>query len=111
MTDITWLAELVVCIVFLAVGRYLVPWIKARVKAAKNTELEYWIGVGVMAMEEVYKYVGNSGGKKFSEVVLFLESKGYTVDESVRTMINAKVRELFNWDDYGTADKKADGVK
>jgi len=100
MVDITWLVELVVWVVFLIIARYLIPWLNAKVKAEKNSELDFWIEVGVMAMEEAYKNVSGSGKKKFEEVVLFLESKGYTVDETVQTMIDAKVRELFNWGDY-----------
>lgn len=102
MTDITWLAELIVAVVALFLARYIIPWLKEKINEAGNKDLDFWLDFAVKAAEERYKHVANSGNVKFEYVKTFLEGQGFTYDEDIiAILIDGKVRELFNWNDSG----------
>ncbi len=101
MTDITWIAELIVAVIALVVARYIIPWLKEKINEAGNKDLDFWLDFAVKAAEERYKHVANAGDVKFTYVKKFLNEQGFTYDEeTIAILIDGKVRELFNWDDY-----------
>ena len=71
----------------------LVPWLKTKLNTAQLEKLEAYVKIAVTAAEQLYG-AGN-GDAKFDYVVEYLSGKGLAVD---RTIIEAKVKELFGKD-------------
>ena len=101
MTDLTWLAELIVTVLAIVISRYVVPWLRGKITESKNTELKFWTTLAVEAAEEHYKDLRGAGAKKLKEVSDFLAAKGYKLnDEEVLTLIDGIVRDKVNSGDY-----------
>lgn len=101
MKDVTWIAELLVTIVAIVVARYVIPWVKKKMGEIENVELDFWLDFAVKAAEEKYKEVSEAGNLKYIYVENFLKERGFKLDsQSIGVLIDGKVRELFNWNDY-----------
>ncbi|GEM_PF-2657454 len=108
--DLTELFALVITILCIVITKYLIPWLKEKVVAAGNDDLNFWLDFAVKAAEEKYKAVSNSGGIKFTYAKEFLQKQGFAFDEdTINVLIDGKVRELFNWGDY--AENKVGGTE
>lgn len=107
MKDLTWIIELLVTVIALVVTRYVIPWLKRKTEEANNAELDFWLDFAVRAAEEQYKAETKAGPLKFGYVEDFLRSKGFTYDAAtIAVLIDGKVRELFNRDDYRGRDEE-----
>ena len=101
MTDLTWIAEVVVSILAIVISRYVIPWIKSKLTESKNAELLFWATLAVEAAEEHYKDIRGAGAKKLKEVSDFLVTMGYKFnDEEIVTLIDGIVRDKLNSGDY-----------
>ena len=108
--DLTELFALVITILGILLTRYLIPYLKEKIVAAGNDDLNFWLDFAVKAAEEKYKSISNSGGIKFGYAKELLEKQGFIYDEdTISALIDGKVRELFNWGDY--AENKVGGTE
>lgn len=99
--DLTEVFALVIAVVSILITRYLIPWLKNKINEMGNDELDFWLDFFVKAAEEKYKADADSGLDKFDYVKKKLLAQGFTYDEDIlEALIDGKVRELFNWDDY-----------
>ncbi len=98
---LTEVFALVIVVLSILITRYLIPWLKNKINEMGNDELNFWLDFFVKAAEEKYKDVAAAGSIKFDYVKKMLIEKGFTFDEeTLSALIDGKVRELFNWDDY-----------
>lgn len=76
LTEIIKLAiELIVAIASL----WLVPWLRAKLNAEQVADMLRWVEIAVSAAEQLYD--ATMGYEKKQYVTLFLEERGYRVDE------------------------------
>ena len=107
--DLTELLIFGIGVLMAIITRYVVPWLKNRVVQIGNEDLDFWLDYFVRAAEEQYKKISGSGGLKFAYVKDKLLAQGFTYDDDIiSALIDGKVRELFNWDDY---DVKVGGTE
>ena len=95
--DLTQILAAVLTILGLVLTRYVVPLIKSRLSQKQADDLAYWAGVAVMAVEEAARAGRIPKSAKFTEVVKFLEGKGFTLNEAELTaLIDSTVWNLIN---------------
>lgn len=94
MTDITLVFEAVFALGWAILLCVIVPALRAKYSAEKLDELNGWVRLAVLAVEQIYNESG-MGKQKKDAVIWFLHKKGYTVDEAtIDVMIEAAVCEL-----------------
>lgn len=97
------IAELVVMAATLAITRYLLPWISAKVGGENLKKVTYWVNNAVKFAAQTMD--GKDGADKKATVLSFMEelcsAKGIklTTDE-LNVLIEAAVKEL-NGDEFG----------
>lgn len=75
----------------------LVPWIKGKTSKEQRDNLTFWVKTAVMAIEKYYENQGHSGLLKKSEVIDFIVSQGFDIeDEQLSLLIDAVVEEIVN---------------
>lgn len=72
--------------------RYLVPLIKQRTTADELQALKDAAAIAVAAAEKIYG--SKKGQEKLAYAKSYLEEKGYTIDSTIETTIEAAVMEL-----------------
>ena len=94
MIDITPVINAVIALLAAGVSVFLIPWIKSKTTDAQRKELREWVKIGVAAAEQLYKGQG-CGEEKKKDVLEFLASMGFTVDEeAINAAIEAAVNQL-----------------
>ena len=90
--NITPVVNAVIALVAAVITAFIIPWIKSRTTAAQREEIEAWVGIAVVAAEQIYKGSGR-GEEKKAYVMDFLKSKGFSIDTaSINLMIESAVR-------------------
>lgn len=92
-TIIKYIVEIVIIVAVVVVGRYLIPYVKAKLTAAQFDTLMEWVETAVKAAEQIFTGSGR-GTEKKEWVENLLSEIGVTVDEAVDAMIEASVLEL-----------------
>ena len=94
MFNITPIIQCVICVLFILGSAYGVPFLKAKLGAAKMTELQGYINIAVKAAEQLFAGSGR-GAEKKSYVLAWLNDRGITVDpDKIDAMIESVVYEL-----------------
>lgn len=92
--DITTIISAVVALFIAAATGFLIPWIKSKTSDAQRKELIAWTKIAVAAAEQRFQGQGR-GQEKKQQVIAFLKSKGFKIDEeSINTIIEAAVKQL-----------------
>lgn len=95
--DLTQMVIAIIGIAALVLTRYVVPLVKTKLGAEKASDLAYWAGVAVTAVEEAARAGKINKGDKFAQVVAFLEDKGFVLDAVELSMvIDSAVWQLIN---------------
>lgn len=98
MIDLTPVLQAVVSLSATVITVIFIPYIKSKVSAQKQEQLQLWAKIGVAAAEQVY--AAGSGEQKKRYVLNFLESQGFKVDaNTLSTLIESEVKHL--WIDGG----------
>lgn len=94
MMDITLICEAVFALGWAILLCVVVPALRGKYSAEKLDELNGWVRIAVLAVEQIY--AGSGLGKQKKDAVMwFLQKRGYTVDEDILdVMIEAAVYEL-----------------
>lgn len=92
--DITPIFSAITALIAAAVSTFLIPWIKSKTTDAQRKELVAWAKIAVAAAEQRYQGQGR-GPEKKQQVLAFLKSKGFALDEeSINNAIEAAVKQL-----------------
>ena len=98
MNDIIFeVVKLVVMVVALLIGRYVIPWIKAKMETEKVQHIAYWVKMAVLMAQQVY---GDESGADRKDIVLsfikqFLAEKHLEIsDEELDILIEAAVKQM-----------------
>lgn len=95
--DLTQMVITIIGVAALVLTRYIVPLIKTQLGADKASEIAYWAGIAVTAVEEAARAGKIDKADKFGQVVAFLEGKGYSLDAVELSMvIDSAVWQLIN---------------
>lgn len=92
--DITSTIHAAMTLIVAVVSTFLIPWIKSKTTDAQRKELIAWAKIAVTAAEQRFQGQGR-GEEKKQNVLAFLKSKGFKVDEeSLNNAIEAAVKQL-----------------
>ena len=93
--DWTSIFEGLIAAIVLAIGTYLIPWLKSEKESRKAEKLSFWIKETVKAAEQIFG--GERGEEKLSYVRHRLLELGLWEDTDVhRALVEASVYELDN---------------
>lgn len=85
------------------VVRYLIPWVRSKIKAERLAAFDYWSTVAVAAAEKAYG--SGKGYQKLELATEIMRSHGFTIDTDV---VDALIKQLFETDlTYKCEDPKA----
>ena len=93
LIDLTDLFQALWSVLVLIITRYAVPWLRARFKAEKLAEFDYWSTIAVAAAEKAYG--AGKGAQKLKYAEEILRAHGFTVDTDV---VDALIKQLFDDD-------------
>ena len=94
MIDLTPIANALISLLALLITTFLIPWIKAKVKAEKLAEVQNWTRICVSAAEQIFKQSG-MGRQKAQYVREYLLGKGYNLNvNEINALIESAVHDL-----------------
>lgn len=91
--DLTELFQAVWSVLALVVVRYVIPWIRSKIKAERLAAFDYWSTVAVTAAEKAYG--AGKGNEKLAMAADIMRSHGFTIDTDV---VDALIKQLFEGD-------------
>lgn len=92
MIDLTPLINAIIAILAAFMVCYVVPWIKSKTTANERENLLAWVDIAVAAAQQLYYQ--QSGEKRLTYALEFLEGKGFVIDETVVDAVEAAVLKL-----------------
>ena len=94
MFDVTYLAELAITLIGLAISTFLIPYIKSKTSKEEQTQINNWVRIAVTAAEQIYQGSGR-GAEKKSYAIQWLKDHNIKYNEAkIDAMIEAAVYEL-----------------
>lgn len=90
--DLTPLLQALIGIAVTLITSLLIPWIKAKTNAQQRANLKAAYRIVALAAEQLYG--ANHGDEKLQYALDRLREMGIVID---RTLLEATVMELFNW--------------
>lgn len=94
--DWTEILLAVISLIGLLITGVLVPYIRANTTKKQRENIEFWVGVAVMAAEKHFDLTGEGVAKK-EEVKKFLKAKGIKIpEEQLDKLIDFTVEKLIN---------------
>lgn len=91
--DLTELFQAIWSVLALVVVRYVIPWIRSKIKAERLAAFDYWSTVAVTAAEKAYG--AGKGNEKLAMATEIMRSHGFTIDTDV---VDALIKQLFETD-------------
>lgn len=88
--DLTDLYKALWSVLVLVVTTYVVPWIRARIKAERLAVFDYWSDIAVTAAEKAYG--AGHGPQKLKYAEEIMRKHGFTIDTDV---VDALIKQLF----------------
>lgn len=102
--DIDWTEILLalISLIGLLISSMLVPYLRAKTTEKQRENIEFWVGVAVMAAEKHFDLAGEGAAKK-EQVKKFIREKGLNInDEQLDQLIDFTVEKLINqpWTEF-----------
>lgn len=96
MIDWTQILLAVISLLGVIITGVLVPYIRTRTTEKQREDVEFWVGVAVMAAEKQFD-IGGQGAEKKEQVRKFIADKNINIsDEELDQLIDFTVERLIN---------------
>lgn len=94
--DLTQIIVALIGVLAALITKFVIPYIVSKVSAEKREEIAFWAKLAVEAAEKIFKERG-MGAEKKKYVKEFLESKGFTLNETeIDVVIESAVHQMKN---------------
>lgn len=95
--DYTAITLAIISVIGAMLTKVLVPYLRSKIDEQKLSEIKFWVGIAVIAVEKAFETEPGMGEVKKRQVIDFIKKLNLPVtDEQLELLIDAVVEELIN---------------